>query len=167
MATTDPKTATEGQWQDLANRVQSKAEIGTVLSTPSSVAYVDTANIVNESVTSEKLGLSYSTSEQATGEKWIDGKTIYRKTVYISSFPNATEKTVSHGISNIGQIISLCGFMATGNGGCWPIPMPPNPLAAITTGIIAFASNTEITIRTGSDRRQYSGYITLYYTKNS
>lgn len=110
---------------------------------------------------------NYSTSEVDTGYTWVDDKKIYKKTVYISSFPNATEKTVSHGISNIGQIISLCGFMATGNGGCWPIPMPPNPLAAITTGIIAFASNTEITIRTGSDRRQYSGYITLYYTKTS
>ena len=110
---------------------------------------------------------SYSLSEKWTGGYWVDGKKIYKKTIYVASFPNAAEATIAHNISNLGQVIRLQGYMATGSGGAWPIPMPPNPLAAITTGIIAFASNTSITIRTGSDRRQYSGYITLWYTKSS
>lgn len=58
MASTDPKTATQGQWEDLADRVQSKAEIGTVLSTPSSVVFVQTANIANGAVTKDKLAIS-------------------------------------------------------------------------------------------------------------
>jgi len=110
---------------------------------------------------------SYSTEERWTGGYWVDGKPIYKKTIYVSSFPNAAEATINHNISNLGQVIFLQGYMATGSGGAWPIPMPPNPLASITTGIIAFASNTSIIIRTGSDRRQYSGHITLWYTKSS
>lgn len=58
MASTDPKTATQGQWEDLADRVQSKAEIGTDLSTPSSVVFVQTANIANGAVTKDKLAIS-------------------------------------------------------------------------------------------------------------
>ena len=58
MASTDPKTATQGQWEDLAARVQSKAEIGTVLSTPSSTVFVQTANIADGAVTGAKLAVS-------------------------------------------------------------------------------------------------------------
>lgn len=52
---TAPKVATQGQWEDLADRVQSKAEIGSVLSTPSNVAYVGANNIMNNAVTSDKI----------------------------------------------------------------------------------------------------------------
>ena len=58
MASTDPKTATQGQWEDLADRVQSKAQIGTVLSTPSSTVFVQTANIADGAITSSKLAVS-------------------------------------------------------------------------------------------------------------
>lgn len=110
---------------------------------------------------------NYSTSEINTGFTWVDGKVIYKKTVRISSYPNTAEKAVAHGITNLKQVIHLSGFMATSNGGAWPIPMPPNPLANIVTGITAFADQTNIVIRTGSDRSSYSGYITLYYTKTA
>lgn len=53
-----PKVATQGQWEDLADRVQSKAEIGSVLSTPSNVEYVGTNNIVDGAVTIDKLASS-------------------------------------------------------------------------------------------------------------
>ena len=55
---TVPKVATQGQWEDLADRVQSKAEIGSVLSTPSNVAYVGTNNIVDGAVTANKIDFS-------------------------------------------------------------------------------------------------------------
>lgn len=165
MATTDPKTATEGQWQDLANRVQSKAEIGTVLSTPSSVAYVDTANLVDESVTAEKLGLSYSTSEQITGEKWIDGKTIYKKTVSCGALPNATTKNTPHGISNLYRVIKVEGYAISGSGTTLPLPViATNDQYNVTISI----TSTNIVMETQVNRSGYSeSYLTLYYTKNS
>ena len=110
---------------------------------------------------------SYSTTEQKTPFTWVDGKVICKKTVFIASYPNTTEKAVAHGITNLKQVIKLSGFMAISNGGAWPIPMPPNPLSSIETGITAFADQTNIVIRTGSDRSPYSGYITLWYTKTT
>lgn len=166
MATTDPKTATEGQWQDLANRVQSKAEIGTVLSAPSSVAYVDTANLVDESVTAEKLGLSYSTSEQITGEKWIDGKTIYRKTIDLGNLPsNNTTRTTDHNVVNLDTVVKIEG-MAFNNVNS-TIPLPYVGTSDFTTVIRITANRTEIAVQCGTDRSSYHGYATLYYTKNS
>lgn len=110
---------------------------------------------------------SYSTTEQKTPFTWVDGKVICKKTVFIASYPNTAEKAVAHGITNLKQVIKLSGFMAISNGGAWPIPMPPNPLSSIETGITAFADQTNIVIRTGSDRSPYSGYITLWYTKTT
>ena len=60
----DPRTATEWQWEDLADRVQSKAEIGTVLSTPSSTAYVGTNNIAANAVTTAKIADSAVTASK-------------------------------------------------------------------------------------------------------
>lgn len=54
---------------------------GETLSTPTDVDYVSTDNIQDGAVTPEKASFTtYSTSEQVVGT-WIDGKTIYRKTL--------------------------------------------------------------------------------------
>lgn len=43
----------------------------------------------------------YSTKEKIVG-KWIDGKPIYRKTIFVSSLPNnADPKEYSHNITNM------------------------------------------------------------------
>ena len=46
-------------------------------------------------------GIDYSTTEQDTGLKWIDGKTVYQKTVSIGTLPNTNQANVPHLISNI------------------------------------------------------------------
>lgn len=51
------KTATTTQWQDLASKVKARAVIGSTLSS-TSLAYVNTANIVNDAVTPDKLDLA-------------------------------------------------------------------------------------------------------------
>lgn len=53
-----PRTATQEQWEDLADRVNSRPIIGTVVSQPTAVAYVATANIVNGAVTPAKLDMA-------------------------------------------------------------------------------------------------------------
>lgn len=42
---------------------------------------------------------AYSTTEQVVGT-WIDGKPLYRKTIDFGALPNATTKSVAHGLSN-------------------------------------------------------------------
>ena len=62
--------------------------------------WVETSMIENDAVTPEKASFTaYSTAEQVVGT-WIDGKPLYRKTINFGALPNATTKSVSHGLSN-------------------------------------------------------------------
>lgn len=145
--------------------------ISTVLSEPNTVAYVDTANIIDKAVTADKIdlgsiGLDYNTTEVNTGAKWIDGRAIYKKTVNTGTLPNDTEKTVPHGISNLGRVLKVEGYAYNGtNDATFPLPFVwTNALSCV--GVLI--GTTTINIRSGVDRTDYTeSYITLYYTKSS
>ena len=109
--------------------------------------------------------MDYSTSEQDTGCKWIDGKPIYKKTVDIGALPNAGSKTVAHGIANLGLVIKAEGF-ASGSGGV-RVTFPFASVAAVGDQIAMRFEPTNIVILTGVNRSGFSGYVTLYYTKTT
>ena len=56
---------------------------------------------------------TYSTNEVDTGEKWIDGRTIYQKVIDCGAGPNSatgsTSKQVPHNIQNYYKCISISG----------------------------------------------------------
>jgi hypothetical protein len=107
---------------------------------------------------------NYSINEVDTKVKWINGKTIYRKTVATGVMPNRTRKLVAHGISNLGFIISMSGS-AYGNSTYLPIPYA-DTTAANSLGI--YASSTDLIIFTGQDMSYLTtSYVTLYYTKTT
>ena len=106
---------------------------------------------------------SYSTNEMETNAKWIDGKTIYKKTINFGALPDATTKSVAHGISNIGYIVKLEGI--TFNSTRW-LPLSLASPATVSTNIMLSADSTNVTIITGIDRTSDSAYVTLYYTKS-
>lgn len=113
------------------------------------------------------LGGDYSTSEVNTGFTWVDGKIIYKKSVYISSLPNtAGSKIIAHGISNLDAIINIEGCYMDVNGYIFPVNSPVSTInvdSFIRT--IVFGNNIQINV--GMDRSNCSGYVTLYYTKTS
>ena len=142
------------------------AFVGDVLSTPTSVAYVNTANIAYGAVTAEKLDLSYSASEQATGETWINGDPIYRKTVSIGTLPNNATKTVAHGISNLLRVIKMEGYAYRSSDSYW-FPLPMVYSSGSSHQICIFGDNTNIYVITAEDRSNITeSYVTLYYTKS-
>lgn len=107
-----------------------------------------------------ETALTYSETEHIVG-KWIDGSTIYEKTVDIGNLPNATSKSVAHGITNLDKVISIEGFARGGNN---RVPLPY--VATVSTNNVAVsANNTNIAITAGGDSSSYSGYVTLRYTK--
>ena len=109
-------------------------------------------------------GQNYSTSEVDTKVKWIDNKTIYRKTIDIGALPNATGKQVNHGISGLDTVVKMEGFAKDPNA-FTPLPFPgtsSNPAGFIQVGI----TSTAVSIGTGTDRSNATGYVTLYYTKS-
>ena len=108
---------------------------------------------------------NYSTTEVSTSRTWVDGKTIYKKVVSLGSLPNATQKTVSHGILNIDTIVKITGFAYRATTATTiPLPFVTPTLNANCIGIQC-PDKTSILIETGSDRTLFSGYIVLEYTK--
>ena len=108
--------------------------------------------------------LNYYSYEQDTGLTWVNGKPIYKKTVDTGTMPNSTRKTVAHGISNLGFIISMSGA-AYGNSTYLPIPYA-DTTAANSLGL--YASSTDLIIFTSQNMSYLTtSYVTLYYTKTT
>lgn len=112
------------------------------------------------------LNLDYSLTEQDTGTKWIDGSTIYKKTISCGALPDAGVKNIAHGISNISRILKMDGY-AYHPSNQFTIPLQFVSTTAINS-VVVNASGPNIVITTGIDRSSFTeSYITLYYTKTS
>jgi len=109
--------------------------------------------------------LNYSTTEQATGRLWIDGKTIYTKTVDTGLLPNATSKTVAHGITGLAVLIRITAMGAV-TPNTLPIPMATVSVDPAVDQIQIFVSNTNIELDTGAtNRSDHASFVVLEYTK--
>lgn len=113
----------------------------------------------------DTMNLDYSTTEKATGGTWIDGSAIYKKTVNFGALPNNADKTVAHGISNLGRVIRLEGMAYDSSTSTYaPLPYASDSTSAIDVSIVG----SNIRVHTFSDRTALSdAYITIYYTKSS
>ena len=111
---------------------------------------------------------NYSTTEQDTGFTWVDGKKIYKKSIYTGSLPTAGGTTnIDIGVNNLDKIINLQGIVWYSNGITLPLPYASpatNGTSSVSCGINA---NKQISILAGTDRSGAAGYVTLYYTKTS
>jgi hypothetical protein len=105
---------------------------------------------------------NYSTEEQKTGQKWIDGKEIFFKTYEIAALPNSTTTKTSSGLTNLDKVVKIDG-MAYGNS-------THNPLPFVSIdqrySIECWVDNSaNIVLTSSSNYSAYSGVVTLYYTK--
>ena len=114
------------------------------------------------------MGGNYSTSELATPYTWIDGKTIYKKTIeYTNALTAGAVNYINHNITNIGKVIKREFFgynSSNGNSLVLPANTPTNNISnwtVTTTQIQIYA-----TFAYGSDPNE-TLYLTLYYTKSS
>lgn len=107
----------------------------------------------------------YSTTEKDTGFTWVDGKTIYKKTVNFGSLPNATSKTVAHNITNLYRVVKVeCIAYNSGSAINTPIPL----VSAVGNNSTMDINATNIVMSAGVDRSAFDEcYVTLYYTKSS
>lgn len=105
---------------------------------------------------------TYSTDEQIVG-KWIDGATVYEKTIDCGYLYDTGTKEIPHNISNIKQIISHSGGATNENGTYLPLPKV-SPLGLEYCVDLA-ATLTDIVITTGNDRTGMHAYVTILYIK--
>lgn len=105
----------------------------------------------------------HSLVEQATREKWIDGKIIYKKTISLGNMPSSGSKNVAHGITGLDLVINIVGNVNDPSVGQYTLPMNSAASGAALAGIRA--DNTYVTVAVSSNLSAYTGYATLWYTK--
>lgn len=95
---------------------------------------------------------------------WLDGKTIYKKTVSLGTLPNATTNSIAHNISDIDQIVKIEGIARNSSGRAIPLPHV-STYRADYSSVALSADKTNITVWPETDRSDYTGEATIYYTK--
>ena len=95
-------------------------------------------------------------TEYATGE-FIDGKQVYRKRISLGAFPNNTNKTVVHYISNP-EFVRMVIMGNNGNGTYQDM--------ALRGPFECYATGTAIVFNPGGNYSSWTGYADLWYTKS-
>ena len=111
----------------------------------------------------------YSTDEQDTGSKWIDGKTIYRKTFVktalkgVSSAANADIASISD--IGIETVIEMRGIVVLSSGSTHPVPGWYSSDNFRHPYISTDGTYLRMRHNEGSTSPTMTVYITMYYTK--
>lgn len=108
----------------------------------------------------------YSTNEQVVGT-WIDGSTLYEKTINFGALPDSTEKSVAHNISNVDKIWISDGFVFTNSNTFYGLVHTAGSSQTMQYAWNTNVDRTNVTIETYSDRSTLLAYITVRYTKTS
>lgn len=105
---------------------------------------------------------AYSYDEVDTGEKWVDGKAIYRKCISVAALPNNNTLTVGT-LASLDTLVSVHGEAKSTNqsGYSRPLPFVGNGSNDIRVDV----SNYDVVVKTTSDWSSYSGILVLEYTK--
>lgn len=102
----------------------------------------------------------FSETTKKTGAFWIDGKPIYRIVVDLGALPSSAAKDVAHGLTGIGEVVSLSG-VANDSAAAAFVKALPLPSDVIALAIDA----TNVTVTTASDLTAYEqAYAVVDYT---
>lgn len=107
---------------------------------------------------------NYSLTEQDTGMKWLDGSTVYEKTVAIPAGPNNNTVNTAHGITGIAELVSFTGQIKNSSP-LW-ITLPHDSGNAAGGGVGVNVDSTNVSLNAIIDLSAFSGYVTLRYTKS-
>lgn len=119
--------------------------------------------ILNEKITN---ATTYSTEEINTGEKWVDGKDIYRKVIYIGILPDDAKEKYAHNILNMDYLVQLnVTWYDTVDGKFWSLNRYDNAEAYIKFSCDKTNVQCE-TVYTWSDRTK-DCYVIVEYTKTT
>lgn len=112
--------------------------------------------------------INYSTTEQDTGAKWVDGSSLYRKTIPITTPAGTGVQSIPHGVTGIGEIVDHYGYVILSDG--TNVPLPRSSTNMTTLGIYFYTWDaTNVTGYVGTSYVTTlaiaSGYLTIEYTK--
>jgi hypothetical protein len=111
----------------------------------------------------EKNG-SYSLDEIKTADTWIDGKPIYKKTLYFPALSNMSEVTQDVSALNAELFIEIKGFYYGGDS-INPIPYVDTSLTGMTAILYRTLTKVIAIKNPGIDLSDRAAYVTVKYTK--
>lgn len=131
---------------------------------------VTTAKIANSAVTSAKIDFTTFPQNAADTEYRVPnlyflGLPVYQKIVNFGALPNATSKSLNHGITGLQYFTDISGVAFTT--GLTTLPLPFVNDANSTGGQVSILANgTQVVVNTTTNRTAYTTcYVTLQYTK--
>lgn len=116
-------------------------------------------------------GIDYSLTEQDTGIKWTDGKTIYQKTYYLASPTVASQlckiNVASDSYDTVVDINGCCTYTTSGNVRKCTV-QKPSVATNDTLGCYYNVGTTELWLTVGTALGTLSNlYVTVRYTKST
>ena len=124
-------------------------------------------------INGKKVEDVFSTNETLTNKIWINDKPIYKKTIYIDSLPSSQDqyytKSYATNISNIEQVIDMYGqYQGIVSGIFTTRPLNFHISDTASANVATYiGSDNYIKIRTQIDQSNFSGYVTVEYTKTT
>ncbi len=112
-------------------------------------------------------GVDYLTTEQDTGRKWHDGRTVYQKT--ISGTMSATSPTtVAHGIVDLNLPVGMNGILERNTGEWVSLPGGTEHPSVASEQILATLTATNIVLADAGSQWDNNPFtITIKYVKSS
>lgn len=109
--------------------------------------------------------IDYTTNEQDTGLKWVNGSTIYQKTITSTTNSTTATKTIPHGISGLSVVVSIEGTVDAADSNQYRI-IGANYTPADSNYTYYRIDPTNIYVNSnGAPNLSTTFYLTLRYTK--
>lgn len=123
-------------------------------------------NVYSAKAIDNKLKTNIVTGQEVATNEYIDGKQIFRKRVDVGNLPGASaKKLVPIGLTNV-NIINFSGYYFSSSEGFGiAINHATGTNYYVQTFLVLNTMNIDISC--GSDRSSYTGYVDIYYTKNT
>lgn len=141
------------------------------------ISYQNTRNIVKvserylaelaEAEQSGGGGVDYSTDEQDTGLKWIDGKKIYQKTLTFKTASDNNITSYTHSIANIDKVIDYSGIIDRGDGNFFSINTARWEGSGVDLIGTIVTTSVVYTYINYATYRNKDIYMTIRYTKSA
>ena len=104
----------------------------------------------------------FSTEEQKTNMKWLDGKPLYTKTIITNVEIKGANVTINHNIPNVDKIFIDSAFLNKADGSSYVLPYTTTKYTSV------FANSTQLTFASNDSwPTTYEKAITVIYTKTT
>lgn len=160
--TTSTFTVTNGQ-DGNSNEFIGTMDEWDALSPAQKKAY-DTYQITDDY--SEALMPNYSTTEQKTGQKWIDGKDIYFKVYHLDNLANNTDVTLEQGFGATKNAIRFDGNISVVVNNT-QYRFTATHYASATDCAYVCVDRNDLIVHVRDNYSMYSGDFVVYYTKTA